>query len=528
MAKFSGTNRKPRRVNVAAPIRTLRTRVLTHEGGVGYARDAESDLFVLAATNMVGEDTFYERAATRDARFVDLVREVTETNPAFIAGADVDAGKVGLAQYLRETMLMRSAAVVMAAEYVAAGGAGGRTVIARALRRADEPAEMLGYWLATHGRKIPMPVKRGVADAARRLYTERAAMRYDGLGRQIRMADVLELAHPSPRDAAQSALFKHLLDRRHHDDAVADPSVLPMLAAAAALDAVPVDERRDVLRQRGASALAEAGFSWERLSGWLPGGMDAAAWEAVIPSMGAMALVRNLRNFDEAGIGEAAVDAVIAKVTDATEVAQARLFPYQIWAAYKHAPSDNWKRALGRTLDLTVANIPQLDGTLVVIDTSGSMQAPVSNRSRLQRVEVAAVMAMATAKRARDVDIVIYGQGNAPVRVPRGEAVLSGVDRVVRSVGSVGHATYGHTAIARWYSPRRHRRVVVFTDDQQHDAGHVRLDHVPLIYTFNLAGYRPSALSAGERGRYTLAGFTDATFTLMDVLERGRDAEWPF
>ena len=41
---------------------------------------------------------------------------------------------------------------------------------------------MLGYWLSTHGRNVPMPVKRGVADAARRLYTERAALRYDGLG----------------------------------------------------------------------------------------------------------------------------------------------------------------------------------------------------------------------------------------------------------------------------------------------------------------------------------------------------------
>ena len=66
---------------------------------------------------------------------------------------------------------------------------------------------------------------------------------------------------------------------------------------------------------------------------------------------------------------------MIAKITDADEVAKARLFPYQVWAAYKHAPSDNWKRALGRTLELTVANIPALDGTLVVIDTSGSMQA---------------------------------------------------------------------------------------------------------------------------------------------------------
>ncbi|MDQ3945946.1 MAG: hypothetical protein M3357_12500 [Actinomycetota bacterium] len=79
--------------------------------------------------------------------------------------------------------------------------------------------------------------------------------------------------------------------------------------------------------------------------------------------------------------------AVIATITDPDEVAKARLFPYQVWAAYAHAPSDDWKRALGRTLDLTVANIPALDGTLVVIDTSGSMQAPVSNRSNLTRVE---------------------------------------------------------------------------------------------------------------------------------------------
>jgi hypothetical protein len=70
--------------------------------------------------------------------------------------------------------------------------------------------------------------------------------------------------------------------------------------------------------------------------------------------------------------------------------------------------------------------------------------------------------------------------------------------------------------------------VVLFTDDQQHDSGSVNLDHVPLIYTFNLAGYRPSALPAGGRGRYTLGGFTDATFEAMRVLEGGDSAGWPF
>ena len=532
MTKFSGTKRNPLRVNLTAPVRTLRKRAATYEGGEAYLRDATSDLFLLAATNMVSEDTFYEKANERDTRFVELVHEVTATNPAFIAGATSGPGaggdKVGLAQYLRETLLMRSAATVMAAEYVAAGGRGGRSVVARALQRADEPAEMLGYWMANHGRNIPMPIKRGVADAVSRLYNERAVLRYDGLSRELRMADVVELVHPSPRDERQSALFRYLLDRRHHNDAEASSELLPVMAAAAALEHVPAGERRQLLRDRGPSALSEAGFSWERLSGWLPGGMDAEAWEMVIPSMGVMALVRNLRNFDQAGISEAAVEAVIAKVTDPAEVAKARLFPYQLWAAYKHAPSDNWKRALGRALELTVANIPPLDGTLVVIDTSGSMRGPVSGRSTMQRVEVAAVMAMATAKRASDVDAVIYGVGNARVDGLAGTSVLGGVAKVVGAVGSVGHATYGHTAIARWFDPKRHRRVVMFTDDQQHDSGRVNLGHVPLVYTFNLAGYRPSALPAGGRGRYTLGGFTDATFTAMAVLEGGRDATWPF
>lgn len=528
MPKFSGTKRRPLRTNLTAPIATSNARTRTFEGGEAFGLDPESELFLLAVTNMVGENTFYERADKRDTRFVELVHTVTASNPAFIAGTDPDNGEVGLGQYLRETMLMRSAAVVMAAEYVAAGGAGGRSVVARALQRADEPAELLGYWLTRHGRNVPMPVKRGIADAARRLYTERAALRYDGLSRQVRMADVIEMTHPSPRDDRQSALFKYLLDRRHHDDARADVETLPVLAAAGELDAVPMDERRAVLRARGSVALDEAGFSWERLSGWLPGGMDAEAWEAIIPSMGVMALVRNLRNFDEAGIAEAAIEAVIAKITDAEQVARARLFPYQVWAAYKNAPSDDWKRALGRTLELTVGNIPALDGTLVVIDTSGSMQATVSGRSTMQRVEVASVMAMATAKRASNVDVVIYGQTNKLMKRLEGMSVLGGVDKVAQSIGSVGHATYGHTAIARWFDPKRHQRAVIFTDDQQHDSGHVRLDHVPLIYTFNLAGYRPSALPSGEQGRYTIGGFTDATFTVMKVLEGGRNAAWPF
>ena len=189
MAKFSN---KRIRASITSPIKTTGRRAINHQGAVGFAPDLESELFLMAATYMAGENTFYESADQREVRFVDLVRKVTATNPDFI---------VRLAPYLRNELKIRSTSVMLAAEYVAAGGEGGRKVIDSVLQRGDEPAEMIGYWHSRHGRKLKMAVKRGVADAAVRLYTERSALRYDGVGRGIRMADVIELAHPKPRDA---------------------------------------------------------------------------------------------------------------------------------------------------------------------------------------------------------------------------------------------------------------------------------------------------------------------------------------
>ena len=74
----------------------------THEGGQGWARDPESELFLLAVTNMCGEHTFYEKAGDRDQRFEDLIAQVAKTNPNWLAR---------LVPFLRGTMNMRSASL---------------------------------------------------------------------------------------------------------------------------------------------------------------------------------------------------------------------------------------------------------------------------------------------------------------------------------------------------------------------------------------------------------------------------------
>ena len=85
MTKFSGTKRCPLRPNLTAPIKTLRQRALTYEGGQAFVRDAESELFLLAVTNMVSEDTFYEDASDRDARFAALVGRLAVSDPEWTA-----------------------------------------------------------------------------------------------------------------------------------------------------------------------------------------------------------------------------------------------------------------------------------------------------------------------------------------------------------------------------------------------------------------------------------------------------------
>ncbi len=165
----------------------------THEGGAGYAHDSRSALFLLAVANFVGEDTFYETAAERDRRYATLVRRVAVDDPQWTAR---------FLRWLRTGANMRSASLAGALEAAAAmrdaGVPGGRAIVASVLQRADEPGEALAYWTATYGRAVPKPVKRGVADAVARLYTERSMLKYDTASRGFRFGDVIDLTHPSP------------------------------------------------------------------------------------------------------------------------------------------------------------------------------------------------------------------------------------------------------------------------------------------------------------------------------------------
>jgi hypothetical protein len=527
---------------LTSPVRAT-DRARTHEGGAAFSREVKGELFLLAVSNLVGEDTFYESADERDQRFRDLVHAAVAEDAEWVAR---------LVPWLRGAASMRSASVVAAVEYIRAGGDHGRRVLGSALRRADEPAEALAYFTSRYGRALPQPVKRGVADAAQRLYTERAAVKYDGLSRAWRMADVIELAHVKPRDDAQSALFRYLLDRRHGRDDPALPQTLPVLRAHAALQALPPGERRALVASVAADAtatagptaaerLAAAGMTWEALAGWLDGPMDRLVWEAMIPSMGYMAQLRNLRNFDEAGVSDAVAEEVAARLSSPAEVSRSRQFPYRFVAAFLAAPSVRWAQPLERALELATGNIPAFAGrTLVLVDTSGSMSGRAFSRhSVMTPVQAAALFGITMAKRGNEVDLYGFADTVFGHRVSRAASVLHEVERFANRVGEAGNGTRIAEALRATY--RGQQRVVIVSDMQTFPdmAGRpqwarysgVAADAVPAdvpVYGFNLGGYRATAMRSGVANRHEFGGLNDATFTMLSMLEARTSAGWPF
>ncbi|GAB2599701.1 TROVE domain-containing protein [Streptomyces capparidis] len=540
MAKF---NTRAARPAVTSPVRSTGATAATHQGGGGHLRDAKGELFLLAVTNMVGEQTFYESAEGRDDRYRTLVRQLAVEDPAWTAR---------LLRWLRSEANLRSASLVGAAEYVHARLAAGepapadpaaahRRVVASVLRRADEPGELLAYWTSRHGRAIPKPVKRGVGDAVRELYTERSLLKYDTAARGFRFADVLELTHPSPAGPEQGELFRHAIDRRHGRGDDVPPS-LPLLRARADLARLPVPDRRALLTRPGAAdILAAAGMTWEALAGWLQGPMDAAAWEAVIPSMGFMALLRNLRNFDQAGVGDEAAEGVARMLGDPGRVARSRQLPMRFYSAYNAAPSLRWGHALEKALMASLGNIPVLRGrTLVLVDTSTSMQSRFSRDGTLMRWDAAALFGIALGLRCASADVVSFSSsrrywGDPPGALTKafpllpGESLLKALGRWKDGGWFLGGGTDTALALRREFSG--HDRVVVLTDEQSsHDAVEVT-ESVPAgvpMYTWNLAGYRVGHAPSGERNRHTFGGLTDTAFRMIGLLESGRDGTWPW
>lgn len=539
MAKFN-TRASSGLLTTNSPIRSeFLPSGATHEGAPGYRRTPQAELFLMAVSSFADEKTFYEKTNERNARQAFLVEQLAVHDIEWL---------IRFVKWLRTEGNMRSSCIQIAAHGAYTRHVHGlhgysRQLINASMMRADEPGEMLAYYTNTYGRRIPKPVKRGIADAALRLYNQRSLLKYDTNSKGFRFGDVIELTHPKGK-GNKSTLFTHAIDRRHNRNKPI-PDNLEMIYNRNSLSNVPLPTRRQFLKPH---ILNASGITWESLAGWLQGPMDREAWEAIIPTMGYMALLRNLRNFDQAGVSDEMAKLVAEKLADPNEVKNSKQFPMRFLSAYRSVPTLRWGHAIEQALEHSLQNITNLNGrTLILVDTSGSMNSSFSKDGTLMRWDAAVIFGVAIARTCESASVISFSapggysymhrnygthlkNGSMPFPYIQGESLLKSIDRWQKDGFFIGCGTDTQRALADHYV--NHDRVIILTDEQAYYHGNMSVGtgipaHVPM-YTWNLAGYQHGHAPSGYPNRHTFGGLNDACFNMIPLLESSGEASWPF
>ena len=423
----------------------------THERGPAKAITPEQALRRSVLACMLWEDEFYEDGVQIAGRVRELVPKVEATKVA------------GLAIEAREAMKLRHAPLLLVREM--ARHATHRSLVAqtlaRVIQRADELSEFMAIYWADGRAPLSGQVKKGLA-AAFTKFDEYALAKYDRAG-VVRLRDVLFLCHAKPNDADQAGLWRRLIEG----------------------NLFPPD-------------------TWEvALSG---GGDKRAHWERLLAErkLGALALLRNLRNMKDAGVSEEAViHALTAMKTE-------RVLPFRFLAAARYAPQ--WEEALEQAMYKAVAGREKLPGrTVLLVDISGSMVAPLARRSEMLRMDAACGLAVLLREVCDAVEV--YSFSDKLVRVPsrRGFALRDAI---------VSSQTHGGTQLGHALSSLReaYDRLIVITDEQSHDrvpAPHGR------GYVVNVASARNGV---GYGAWIHIDGWSEAVVDYIRSLEVEADA----
>ncbi|WP_404978704.1 MULTISPECIES: TROVE domain-containing protein [Bosea] len=427
----------------------------TFEGAPAKRITDEQALRRSVLSCLLWEREFYEDGQTIVERIVDLAGKVA---PEKVAALAIEARSQF---HLRHVPLLLTSAL--------ARHSGGKLVedaVAGVIQRADELSELAAIHAKVNGvtpdkvkPKLSAAMKRGLARAFLK-FNEYALAKYNR-DNAVRLRDVLFLCHAKPDSPEREALWKRL----------------------------------------AAGELA-APDTWEVA---LSGGADKReTFERLIREgqLGYLALLRNLRNMVDAGCDMGLVRSAIVARKGAD-----RVLPFRYVAAARAAP--RLEPEIDTALCEAVASAPRLSGkTIVLVDVSGSMDAPLSARSDLKRIDAAAALASVV-----HGDLRVFSFSDRLVEVPPRRG-MAGVDAVIRS--QPHGSTYLGQAVTM-LNREPHDRLIVITDEQSHDR--VPDPAAKLAYMINVA----SAKNGVGYGKWThIDGFSESVIRYIHESENDR------
>lgn len=483
-------------------------------GGPAYALTPRHKLAQLAATGTLN-GAFYAEAQNQ---LDDVLLTALDVDPAFIARTAI---------YARQRGHMKD----MPALLVALLSTLQTDDFSKAFPRVIDNGKMLRSFVqimrsGAVGRKsLGSRPKRFVAkwlEEASDIEIMRAAV-----GQDPSLGDVIRMVHPKPKSKEREALYGYLIGKPY--DVAALPRIVQDFEAF----------RRDPSK-------TPPDVPFQMLTA-LP--LTKEHWATIGSKAGWQMLRMNLNTFARHGSFDVSwfPRKVAARLRDAAEIKRARVFPYQLmaaWAAADEKVPAMVREALQDAMEIAVSNVPRVKGCVVVCpDVSGSMSSSVTGyrkgaTSKVRCIDVAGLVAAAFVRTNSEARVLPFDFDVVELHLNPRDSVMTNAQKLA-SIG--GGGTNCSAPLAKLVKERARVELVVMISDNESwidarqggrgtatmemwqelkrlnpDAKLVCIDIQP--YATTQTAERPDILNVG--------GFSDAVFEMIDAFATGAlDAE---
>lgn len=450
----------------------------THEGAPAVPTDALSELRRTVMACLLWEDSFYESGQSIGDRIKTLCSR--------LAAEEICA----LAHEARSQMNLRHVPLLLLREVARKTNLPPR-LLTRALeatiQRADEITEFLAiYW--RDGRcPISKQVKLGLSRALNG-FSEYEIAKYDRES-AIKLRDVAFLIHAKPllgvppppsEPAPELSKTSGKGYRRGQTERHAQSWLHKLIHGQ-----LPIPDTWEVALSGG----ADKKETFERL--------------LKEKKLGYLALLRNLRNMEQAGVDHLLIgEALLARRGGAE-----RVLPFRYIAAARAVP--RYEHPLEMALLTALSEMPKLKGrTLILVDNSGSMYCPLSQKSDMTRADAAAGVAMIAREICEDVRVWAFSYSIREIPARRGFALRDAIQAATPHGGTeLGGAV-------RYLNTIEADRIIVITDEQSHDAVPRPLNRKG--YLLNVASYQNGV---GFGDWTTISGWSESVIKYILALE---------
>lgn len=478
------------------------------EGAPAYKINAHKALIENVLGAFWDEKLYYSKGKETSNALRKAVSEVAKTEPKFVLQA---------AAYARQKMNMRTTpqVILVEAANIEACKPFVREYTPKIVRRADELSDVIAYQLSQHGKPIPNSLKRGLADAFAR-FDEYQLNKYDSDKGAVSLGDVLRLVNRKKNYPVSTALRNYLIND------IVDYDALPKIGALKKL------LLKDTLDEEALSLIKQSNVTWETLISKF--GSSKETWQIVAPNMGYMALLRNLRNFQEKGVE---LGSILDRIQDENEVKRSKQLPFRFFSAYKQVTDQKTRRAIAKAFDYSIANVTLSGRSAILVDLSGSMGSPLSQKSDVLYRDIAAVLGAIATKKADDSVLVAFASKCVRIPLNPDDTLMTNVEQIIAKGNTLGGGTEAHLAMQDIMNDK-FDNVILVSDMQCYNRGSygwgAGRDSVQSLwvkyskkfpkahlYSIDLSAYGTSQTPSNENNVTQLFGWSDKILDLINL-----------